>query len=319
MIKNNKKPLVCILTYNGLCMFEFGIALEVFALPRPEIKNWYDTKIVASNHEIIRTIGGMTITAPHNLKVLEEASLIIIPGWKTTNSGVDKSLKKALLKAHENGTKIATICSGVFLLAECGLTDNISVTTHWKYTQTLKDNYPLLSVEPDILYIDEGKILTSAGSAAGLDLCLHIVRQDYGSEIANKVARQLVLPAHREGGQAQYIPRPLPKERGGKIAPLLDKIRTKLDEKWPIKRMANTSSISSRTLLRRFKNATGESPLVWVTMERLSRVRELLETTNLSLNEIAEASGFASPEILRHHFKRQFNTNPLSYRSSFNV
>lgn len=319
MINNKKKPLVCILAYSDLCMFEFGIALEVFALPRTDIDNWYVPKVVSAKREKINTLGGLTITAPHDLSLLEKASLIIIPGWKAEKTDVDKSLKNALIKAHKAGARIASICSGVFLLAECGLIENLEVTTHWKYADKLKELYPNLSVKPDVLYIDQGNILTSAGSAAGLDLCLYIVQQDYGSKIANKVARQLVLPAHREGGQAQYIPRPLPKERGGKISPLLDEIRSKLNEEWSIKRMVEISGISSRTLLRRFKNTTGESPLVWVIMERLARVRELLEETNLSVNEIAEAAGFMSSEILRHHFKRRFNTSPLSYRSKFNL
>nr|WP_274620587.1 helix-turn-helix domain-containing protein [Colwellia maritima] len=166
------------------------------------------------------------------------------------------------------------------------------------------------------MYIDEGLMLTSAGSAAGLDLCLHIVRNDFGHKVANMVARRLVLPAHREGGQAQFVPRPIIKNND-LFSHLLDEIRSTLNEDWSVKRMTDKAAISSRTLLRRFKDTTGESPLTWITMERLALVRELLETTKLNLNQIANASGFISPELLRHHFKRHYQLSPLRYRSQF--
>jgi AraC family transcriptional activator FtrA len=212
--------------------------------------------------------------------------------------------------------RIATICSGVFLPAACGLLNGKQATTHWRYAKQLQQAYPEIKVNPDVLYIDEGLMLTSAGSAAGLDLCLHIVRNDFGHKVANIVARRLVLPAHREGGQAQFVPRPIIKNND-LFSHLLDEIRSTLNEDWPVKRMTEKAAISSRTLLRRFKDATGESPLTWITMERLALVRELLETTKLNLNQIANASGFISPELLRHHFKRHFQLSPLRYRSQF--
>ncbi|MGH1539476.1 MAG: transcriptional regulator FtrA [Arenicella sp.] len=319
MVNNSEKPLVCILTYNNLCMFEYSIALEIFALPRPEMKieHWYDCKVIAVEQGGTTSgLGNVTVNAPFDLDSLLEASVIIVPGWSGEPS---QALKNTLHKATQSGVRIATICSGVFLLAACGLLNNKKVTTHWRYAEKLKQDYPEALVDPDVLYIDEGHILTSAGSAAGIDLCLHIVRQDFGSDIANQVARRLVLPAHREGGQAQFIPRPLPKRSNDRFSPLLDQIRSKLDESWPISRMADISGMSPRTLLRRFQDTTGESPAVWLTMERLSLVRELLETTNHSVSQIAETSGFITPELLRHHFKRHYDTSPLAYRSQFKV
>ena len=313
MSDNANSPLVCILAYNNLCMFEFGIALEVFALPRPELSQWYDYKVIATEAGDINGMGGVNINASHDLSLLAQATLIIVPGW---NGNVSDTLKSALTNAHANGVRIATICSGVFLPAACGLLNGKQATTHWRYTKKLQQEYPDIKVNPDVLYIDEGLILTSAGSAAGLDLCLHIVRNDFGYEIANIVARRLVLPVHREGGQAQFVPRPIIKSND-LFSPLLDEIRSTLNEDWPLKRMADKAAISSRTLLRRFKDATGESPLMWVTMERLALVRELLETTTLNINQIANASGFISPELLRHHFKRHYQLSPLRYRSQF--
>lgn len=309
----SKRPLVCILTYDHLCMFEYAIALEIFALPRPELDQWYDYQVIATDEGSIHGLGGVSINATHNLSLLADASLIIVPGW---HGAVKDELKNALINAHANGAKIATICSGVFLPAACGLLDGKQATTHWRYTDKLQQEYPHIIVNPDVLYIDEGTLLTSAGSAAGIDLCLHIVRQDFGHALANTVAKRLVLPSHRDGGQAQYVPRPRPK-KNDLFSPLLDNIRARLNEPWPIERMANTSSMSPRTLLRRFKEVTGESPLSWLRMERLSRARELLETTTLNVNQVSDASGFVSPELMRHHFKQQFQLSPLRYRSQF--
>jgi AraC family transcriptional activator FtrA len=310
---NATPPLVCILTYNNLCIFEFGIALEVFALPRPELPQWYDYRVIATESGEINGMGGVSIDASHDLSLLKQATLIVVPGW---NGEVSDALKMALISAHAHGARIATICSGVFLPAACGLLNGKQATTHWRYSKKLQQEYPDIQVNPDVLYIDEGAMLTSAGSSAGLDLCLHIVRNDFGHKVANIVARRLVLPAHREGGQAQFVPRPIIKNND-LFSPLLDEIRSTLDEKWTVKRMADKAAISSRTLLRRFKDATGESPLTWVTMERLNLARELLETTKLNVNQISNASGFISPELLRHHFKRHYQLSPLRYRSQF--
>ncbi|MBO1256879.1 helix-turn-helix domain-containing protein [Alteromonas sp. 5E99-2] len=307
-------PLVVILTYNNLCMFEYAIALEIFALPRPEIDTWYDYKIVSVNQaKITAGLGNVMVNASTDLNTLLEASLIIVPGWDGEASA---DLKRVLRQANQQGVRIATICSGVFLPAQCGLLDGKNVTTHWRYTDKLQAEFPQTKVNPDVLYVDEGTILTSAGSAAGIDLCLHIVRNDFGSETANSVARRLVLPVHREGGQAQFIPKPTLKTND-RFSPFLDEIRTKLNENWPIERMSDVIGMSPRTLLRRFKNSTGETPLAWLTLERVSLARELLETTTNNVDQIAIAAGFRSPELLRLHFKRHFKVSPLTYRAQF--
>ncbi|MEM8538633.1 MAG: DJ-1/PfpI family protein, partial [Pseudomonadota bacterium] len=206
-----KGPLVCAIAYDGLCTFEFGIAVELFALERPEFENWYRYLTVKADPGPVRATGGITIDALDDLTVLEEASLIIVPGWRGATTPVPENLRTALQKAHANGARIASICSGVFVLAAAGLLDGKRATTHWRCTETLAQMYPQISVDPDVLFVETDGIYTSAGSAAGLDLGIHIIRQDFGAQAAASVARRLVLPAQRDGGQRQFIPRPEPK------------------------------------------------------------------------------------------------------------
>lgn len=310
-------PLVCVIAYEDLCTFEFSIAVEVFGIPRPEFDPWYRFRVVSVKREPVRGRGGITISASGRLSELRDASLIIVPGWNHPDVPVPPLLRRALIKAHENGIRIASICTGAFALAQCGLLDGKKATTHWRHAAELSRRFPSVDVQPDVLYVDEGNILTSAGAAAGLDLCLHIVRRDFGVERANAVAKNMVMPAHRNGGQTQFIPRPVLKERGSSIAALLDKIRHHLGEDWTIERMAKTAHVSRRTLLRRFHDVTGESPQNWLTAERIARSKELLETTRLELKEIASSVGFGSPELFRHHFRARVGTSPSAYRAVF--
>jgi AraC family transcriptional activator FtrA len=310
---------VAILAYDQLCMFEFGIAVEVFGLPRPEFAglDWYSHEIVGIEPGPYRSTGGIRVDAPHDLGRLEQAGLIIVPGWRGAKQPVPAELVDALRAAHARGARIATLCSGVFVPAGAGLLDGRRATTHWRYAGTLAEDHPSITVEPDILYVEDGNLLTAAGSAAGIDLCLHIVRQDFGAAVANTVARRLVLPAHREGGQAQYVARPVARERRGRLGPLLDDLRGRLDEDWSIARMAAAARLSERTLIRHFNDSTGLSPLNWLIAERVERCKELLETTALDLDAIAEASGFRTQETLRHHFRTRTGISPSAFRRQF--
>jgi AraC family transcriptional activator FtrA len=313
-----KGPLVCVLAYDGLCTFEFGICAEVFGLDRPELNvPWYRFAVIADTDAPLNAAGGISVTASHGLDYAKDADLILIPGWRGADSPVPTPITDMLKRAVADGARVASICSGVFVLAAAGLLAGKRATTHWRYSERLKQTDPTITVEPDVLYIDEGNILTSAGSAAGLDLCLHIVRTDFGVEIANTVARRLVLPAHRDGGQAQYIPRPLGRERGGQIGPLLDTISRQVNENWSVERMAARAGMTPRTLLRRFKETTGSSPQAWLTQQRIAFTCEFLETSDQPIGIIAERVGFGSPETLRHHFRRQLKVSPQVYRSSF--
>jgi AraC family transcriptional activator FtrA len=316
---DNPNRHVAILAYDQLCMFEFGIAVEVFGLARPEFAHldWYTHEIVGIEPGPYRASGGISVAANHDLGRFEQAGLIVVPGWRGAMTPVPAPLIEALRAAHARGARIATLCSGVFVPARAGLLEGRRATTHWRYAEVLRAEFPAIEVLPDILYSEDGALLTAAGSAAGIDLCLHIVRQDFGAEVANTVARRLVLPAHREGGQAQFVARPVAKERRGRIGPLLDTLRQRLNEEWSIARMADLARLSERSLIRHFNDTTGLSPLTWLIAERVERSKELLETTDFGLDTIAEASGFRSQETLRHHFRNRTGVSPTAFRRSF--
>src|ERR1700756_1254666 len=212
---------VAALAYDGIAAFEFGIVAEVFGLPRPEMgPDWYRFQVCSLQPGRLRATGGIFIQTRGRLADLAKAGTIVIPGWKATEMPSPK-LITALRRAHASGARLVSICSGAFVLAATGLLDGKRATTHWRYAEELASRFPKISVDPGVLYVDEGSILTSAGSAAGIDLCLHIVRCGYGAEIANRVARRLVMPPHRDGGQAQYIPDPIRGRAAGGLAPVM--------------------------------------------------------------------------------------------------
>ncbi len=306
---------VVTLAYDDLCLFEFGIATEMFGLPRPELDvDWYDFEVCSVAPGEIRGLGGIKISVPKSIKLLDSADTIIIPGW--TPDEASPPLIRKLQNAHARGARLVSICSGAKLLGAAGLLDGKQVTTHWRYTDQLQKKFPTALVVPDVLYVEDGQIFTSAGSAAGIDLCLHIVRQDYGAKIANAVARRLVLPAHRSGGQAQYISKPVSAERDS-LSPLMDWVLQNLDHAHSVGSLAERANCSDRSLLRKFKSATGQTPMQWLTEQRVNRAKELLETSNASLSDVVELSGFNTAETLRHHFRAHVGVSPMSYRNSF--
>ena len=310
-----ESPLVCAIAYDGLCTFEFGIAVELFGLSRPEFDDWYRFAVVKAEPGPIRAVGGITLDAEDDLTLLQQASLIIVPGWRGAETPVPEALRHALQSAHANGARIASICSGVFVLASAGLLDGKNATTHWRYTDLLAAKFPQINVDPDVLFFENDGIYTSAGSAAGLDLGLHIIRQDFGAKAAASVARRLVLPAQRDGGQRQFIPRPEPKARiGSGLAALQDRVRATLNEDWPIERMAQTAGTSSRTLARRFHEELGTTPLSWLKVERVTRAAELLETDHIPLADVWDICGFGSAETFRRDFRKVMGVPPAKYR-----
>jgi AraC family transcriptional regulator, transcriptional activator FtrA len=317
-----RNPLVVALVYDGLCAFEFSCAAEVFGLARPELgPDWYRFE-TCSRGRSVRSQYGMRMRAANGLERLHAAGTIVIPGWEGIDVPVPQAILDALRGAHARGARLLSICSGAFVLAATGLLDGMRATTHWRYAEALRHRYPEICVDPNVLYVDEGSILTSAGSAAGLDLCLHLVRRDYGSKIANQVARRLVIPPHREGGQAQFLERPVedhvrgPEQRGS-LSVLLDKIRKRPGEHWHIAELARFAAMSERTFMRRFRAATGLSPADWVTRARIDAARELLENTALSIDHVAERCGLGTPTTLRHHFRKKVGVSPAQYRKRF--
>ncbi len=309
---------VVALAYDGLCMFEFAVAAELFGLERPELGvDWYDFEVVSMDAAPLRTLGGLQLTGAGGPDRFEDAGTIIIPGWCDCAKPPPQQLIDSLVRAHANGARLMSICSGVFVLAATGLLDGASATTHWRYIDELRTRYPAIDVRPDILYVDNGSVLTSAGSAAGIDLGLHLIRRDYGPEIANEVARRMVVPAHRDGGQAQFIQRPVAAEDDVSISQTLEWAREHLGEPLTVKDLADHARMSQRTFARRFHEATGATPHRWLTLNRVLRARDLLETTSHSIERVAELSGLGSAANLRHHFERELHTTPSRYRRTF--
>jgi AraC family transcriptional regulator, transcriptional activator FtrA len=316
----NDGPFVVALAYDGLCTFEFGIAYEVFGLPRPEMEpGWYRFAICGAESGPLQAAGGFHVTVEHGLELLDTAELVIVPGWRGIEAPVPEELTRALRHAHARGARLMSLCSGIVVLATAGVLDGRRATTHWRYIESVRSRYPRIALEPDVLYVDEGDVLTAAGSAAGIDLCLHVVRKEYGAEAANSVARRLVVPPHREGRQAQFIDRPLLRDReGARVGPLIDWIRTHLAEVHTIDRLARNAGMSERTFQRRFEAATGLPPRRWITLERLRYARELLEGDRRApLEDVAVASGFGSLATMRHHFRRHLGMSPSAYRERF--
>lgn len=311
---------VVALAYDRLCTFEFGIVVEVFALPRPELSvDWYQFSVCSLEPGPIRAMGGLTVRTRLGLRALRNAGTIVIPGWRDTAEPPPENLLRELRLACANGARIVSICSGVFVLAAAGLLDGKRATTHWRYVDRFVAAYPSVCVEPDVLYVDDGNILTSAGSAAGIDLCLHIVRNDYGADIASMVARRLVVPPHRAGGQSQYVLHPIRKESSGGLAPVLEWAQKHLRQELSVDELARKAHMSDRTFARRFREETGTTPHQWLVEQRLLQAQRLLETTTDSMDEIAQSVGFGTAATLRQHFARLRGTTPTSYRQRFST
>lgn len=318
MSKLKYKHSVAVLISDGLGTFEFGIAAEVFGLARPEFDfPWYKFMVVNTQSEPVSASGGVRIGADCGIEALSTCDTIIIPSWRSDNYAKDEVLIKKLREAAERGVRFLSICSGVFLLAQTGLLDGKKATTHWKHVQKLKQNYPQIDIDDSVLYVDQGNVICSAGSAAGIDACLHLVRKDFGSQVANQVARRLVAHPHRDGGQTQFIPNPVAKLERNAISNSIDWALAHLSEQITIKEMAKQANMSNRTFHRRFRDTAGVSPLHWLQQARISKSKELLETTNYQMEQIADQSGYLTHETFRVAFKKLVGVSPSAYRARF--
>ncbi len=318
--KNTPKQsqLVAAVAYDGLCTFELGCVVELFSLERPELGvPWYRFGICAAERQPLRATGGLRVTVPYSLRLLDRADTIVIAGWRDVDEAPPPLLLRKLRAAHQRGARLCSICSGVFVLAAAGVLDGKAVTTHWRYAEKLQQRYPKIEVRPNDLYVDAGNIITSAGSAAGLDMLLHLVRCDYGAHIANLVAQRLVIPLHREGGQAQYLPRPMPRNEDHPLASLMEWVRSNPKLPHDLPSLARRAGMSSRTLQRHFSEATGLSPSQWLVRERIALAKEALEATNAPLWKVMESSGFGTEESFRRHFRLITGTSPNRYRQQF--
>lgn len=298
-------------------VFEAAVAFEVFGRARRDFPvPWYEVVLCAGCDGLVRTAEGLAFDGP-GLSELDRADTVIVPACADLQGDPPLELLTALRKAYARGARIASICTGAFTLAAAGLLDGRRATTHWMHAAELTERWPAVQLDPNVLYTEDERIFTSAGECAGLDLCLHLVRLDHGSHIANTLARRMVIPPHREGGQAQYIDQPLPSGESTSLAPVLDWARTQLYRPLTIDDLAVRATMSNRSFLRHFRAATGTTPLQWLVHERVARARDLLETTNDTVERIAEQCGFGSAQSLRVHFTRINQTSPYRYRQAF--
>ncbi len=309
-----------LLAYECLCTFEFGIAVEAFGRADELLgKPLYDLEVASVEEGTFGAQGGVRLVVDGGLELLENAGTIVIPGWRSIDEPATERLIETLQKAHARGTRIVSICAGSFVLAAAGLLDGKRATAHWNSTPALAERFPKIQVEHGMIYVDEGSVITSAGGAAGVDLCLHLIRRDYGIDVANRTARRMVTPPLREGSQAQWIQQPVAARPARTLSPLLDDLRTRLNKPLAIEQLAADAGMSRRTFLRRFHDATGTTPGEWMLGVRLENACALLESGSLSIDRVAEQSGFGSPQALRHHFRQRLGTTPTLYRRQFNA
>jgi AraC family transcriptional regulator, transcriptional activator FtrA len=313
--------LVAAIIGSTAAAFELGVAHEVFGLDRSEYASpWYRFRVIGAFGSTTRvTDGDWSITTPYTLDDLPEADTVIVPVWAGRAGPAPPELLDALRGVHARGGRLVSVCSGAFLLAQAGLLDGRRATTHWMYTDEFAGHYPKVEVDRDVLFVDAGdNIYTSAGTAAGIDLCLHIVRLDHGAEVANKVARRMVVPPQRDGGQAQFVDAPVPPvAHDDTFGRTLDWVVGHIDEPMTVEDLAARAMLSPRSFARRFRAATGTTPMQWVLRQRVLHAQRLLETTDLPVDRVAERCGFGTGTALRLHFRRMVGTTPTAYRRTF--
>ncbi|WP_406290131.1 helix-turn-helix domain-containing protein [Embleya sp. NBC_00896] len=311
---------VVVIAQDGVAPFELGVLCEVFGIDRSEEGcPVYDFAVCAATPGRVRTKVGYDLFVEHGLDRTEQADLIAIPAAGEHDEDVvtDPAILAALRAAEARGAWIMSVCTGAFTLARAGLLDGRRCTSHWKYTDRLRRLHPEALVEPDVLYVEDRRVITSAGTASGIDACLHLVRLEDGTRVANAIARRMVVPPHREGGQAQYIARPLPEPTDNPMRVTLTWMEQSLALDLTVDQMAEQAHMSPRTFARRFQQETGTTPYEWLTTQRVLLAQELLEETDLPIDVVAERSGFGAAATLRHHFLRRRGTTPQNYRKTF--
>lgn len=298
--------------------FDLGVPAQVFGYPLPDLGHKrYTFTVCGVRAGRVATGRGFSIAVSHGLDALRDAETIVVPGIDDPSLPIPRSVVGALTRAHERGVRLVSICTGAFVLAAAGVLDGRRATTHWLDAPALAERYPAIEVDPDVLYIDEGSVLTSAGITAGVDLCLHVVRKDYGAAVANAVARRLVVAPHRSGGQAQFVVQPVAEPRGTELEAVRTWALARLAQPLTVRQLASRAGMSMRTFARRFVAETGTSPLQWLLRQRLLAAQQRLENTDHPVERVARECGFGSAISLRVHFRREFQTSPLAYRRAF--
>ncbi|MCC3290541.1 GlxA family transcriptional regulator [Arthrobacter sp. zg-Y1110] len=312
---------VAVIVLDGVAPFEFSVMAEVFGIDRSRRGGGvpaFDFRLCTPDPGLVSTKTGFSITVDAGLEAAAEADLVVMaPGGDYDAMGTDTRVLDVLRDAHQRGAWVMSICTGAFRLAEAGLLDGRRATTHWMYSADLAARYPAVHVDEDVLYVQDGTVITSAGTAAGIDAALHLVRVECGAKTAAAIARDMVVPPHRDGGQAQYIDRAVPGGVGDTLEPVLEWIGEHLAQEHSVKALAARAAMSPRTFARRFRAETGATPAAWINAQRVLYAQELLEDTDLGIEEVARAAGFGQPELLRHHFHRDVGASPAAYRRTF--
>lgn len=312
---------IAVLVFDQLAPFEMAVPCEVWGIDRTAMGvPASEVRVCTPEPGPLRTAVGMTVTPQHGLEALRWADTIVLPAPPKPFPGqsVPAEVLRALLAAHRRGARLASMCSGAFVLAETGLLDGKRATTHWMWDELFRQRYPQIEVDTSVLYVGEDRVFTAAGTAAGIDLCLHLVRLDHGAEVANVVARRMVVPPHRDGGQSQFVLAPVPAESSDDdLRATLAWAAKHLERDLSVEALARRAAMSTRTFARRFKAATGTTPLQWVLHQRVARAQHLLEVTDLPVETVAERCGFGGGATLRQHFHRVVGTSPAAYRATF--
>jgi transcriptional regulator GlxA family with amidase domain len=304
---------LAILALEAVVPLDLAIPAQLMGYPTAP----YDVTICGVRPGQVTTTAGFAAVVSHGLPALAAADTVLIPGFSPNDRALPPPVLAALRDAHRRGARMVSICTGAFALAQAGILDGRRAATHWRYAGQLAASFPAVTVDPDVLYVDEGQVLTSAGVAAGIDLCLHLIRNDHGAGAANAVARQVVIAPHRDGGQAQYIRQPVPAEAGASLAATRAWAQHRLATPMTVRDLARHASVSERTFARRFRAETGTTPLRWLALQRLAIARELLEDGTLSIEEIARRCGLGSTDNLRLYFRRHLRTTPSAYQRAF--
>lgn len=311
------KIKVAIAAFNGIRPFHLSVPCAVFG-EAAGAEPLFDVRVCAVEPGELRSQIGFTIGTRYGLRQLERAQIVVVPSWRDAGESAPAPLLTALRRAHQRGALVVGLCLGAYVLAEAGLLDGHRATTHWRWTEPFARRYPWVQVDPGVLYVDEGNVLTSAGTAAGIDCCLHVVRKQFGAEVANRIARTLVVPPHRQGSQAQYIEQPVSATAStGPLAKTLDWAAHHLDAAHSLDSLATKALMSRRSFTRHFRQYTGTTVGQWLLGQRLALAQRLLETTAQPVERIAERAGFGSALSMRQHFARTFNTTPSLYRREF--
>jgi len=315
-----KPHVVGLAVTSAAWIFGLAVPCEIFGryregLPEP----WYELRICAPPGPPVHVSNGFVPDTRYGYDELARADTVIVPAVSDTSEEPPAELVAAVKAAHQNGARIVSLCTGAFVLAAAGLLDGRPATTHWFHARKLARRYPAVKLDPGVLYVDDGDVLTSAGTTASLDLCLHLVRSDHGAAVANALARRLVAPAHRNGGQAQYIEAPSAGRPETGLAPLLDWMRAHLDQPLTVAALARHANLTERTLIRQFRATTGTTPLKWLNEQRVQRARELLERGTLPIDQVGHVSGLGGPANFRRHFALATGVNPSTYRRTFSA